>query len=243
MSRRADAPAGTTRRVAEIVVNRSGTFPTGRDVVAVQGVDVRVYAVSVRPALPVQVSGSTSHFELVLLETGTSPQRAAALASRSFYQGQRGRLARFTSTTVLNQLEADTSAWVDASSATGAAGSFKDRSGNGISSALWAATTSFIEPRPRGAQAHTWPGKGLRLGHIHPSTAIATQRAGFWIEYPAAGTSALSSFAAAFMSLFADEGEGEGEAAADSEDESNVVIEAAGEPSCLMLDGLDCFDD
>ncbi len=236
-----NSTGGTTRRVAELVVNRSGTFATGRDVVAVQGTDVRVFAVSVRPAPPVQVSGSTSRFELVLLEAGTSPARAAALASRSFYQGKRGRLARFTSTTVLDQLKADTSAWVDASSASGGEGTFSFSDSSSFPGSLWAATTSFTQPRPRGAQVHAWPGDGLRLGHTHPSTAIATQRAGFWVEYPAAGTSAarmVSSFAAAVSAFFAG-AEGEGERAGDAE----VVIEAAGEPSCLMLDGLDCLND
>ena len=238
--------AGTSRQVAELVVSRNGVYAVGSDEVTVSGIDVRVYAVSVRPALPVQVSTSDSLFELVLLEAGTSPQRAAALASRSFYQGTRGRLARFNAS-VLDKLQGDTNAWVDGRSTTGNAGTFKLADGSFLPGNVWATTTSFTAPRPRGAQAYTMPGQGLRLGHAHPGTSVEAKRAGFWIEYPkAASPSMARSFVAAVSSLFGIddvEADNEDEAVDEAADDEEVAITSAGEPSCLMAVGLDCLDD
>jgi hypothetical protein len=149
-----------------------------------------VYSVSVRPFFPVRSSVTGSDYELVLFDEGVTWPTAKQLASRHVYRGRRGRLARIVSTAQLNELagmlRSDVAAWVDGSSANGAAGSFRDSAGATLSISLFRSGTGFSEPRPRGAYAFSWPAhQGMRLGHSPPAVSVEDTPMGFLVEYPA----------------------------------------------------------
>jgi hypothetical protein len=234
----------TGRVVGEFQASRSAFETVGRDVINLYGINVTVYAVSVRPFAPVAPSSSTSLFEYVRLDTGVTPERATSLAKRSMWDGRVGRLARLQSTTLQNQLatlvQADARGFVDAASEDGAAGTFKNSAGTVVSTSLFLAGTSFSEPRPRGAQAFAWPAAdNNRLGHAHIGAFVGGERAGFWVEYPpqsamaAAAPSLLDAIAAFFGAEPGTEGEGE------SVDVD--VVAAAPAAQCRAHDGS-CFD-
>jgi hypothetical protein len=241
--------AGTTRRVAEVIVYRSNAATTGADLVKIVATDAQVFAVSVRPNLPYASTTTNSAFEFVVLESGVSRERAANLAARSVWQGTVGRLARFQSINTLNEMASgvapDARAWVDGVSSNGAAGSFLTSAGAPVPSSLFGSGTSFSQPRIRGAQAYT-QSVNVRYNHDNPGTAVGTNRVGFWVEYVGQGA---SSAAAAPAAMSMTEGENENgvnvelaegsgfDAAVDHADELPV---AAGPPSCLSMESLVC---
>lgn len=234
--------SGSGRRVGQMIVDRSASAASGVDVIAIKASSAKIFAVSVRPTLPAGI-GSNS-FEFVSLDVGVTQDMARRLAARSRFNGYAGRLARVTSTPLLDRMRAlstpDVAGWIDGSSPTGAIGSFTDKSGNAVATSLFAAGTSFTTGRPRGAQAFTDTRPIMRLGHGHPGTNVDDRRAGFWIEYLGAGnaTSAsattppseggfIEALTAFFTSVSSDDG-----ALPASED---VVAD------CLSVDTLSCF--
>ena len=211
--------SGSGRRVAELVVSRAAAQRLGLDELTLKGGNVRVYAASVRPSMPFSSSVTSSAYEFVMLETGVTMERAAALASRSVWQGQSGRLARIPNTALLDEFRdvvaADGRGFVDVRSKTGDAGSFYDGGDQSVSDSLFRTGTSFVLDRPRGAHGYTWPAaKDGRLGHAHPGASVDGQRTGFWIEYPglgnknaamaATGDSSMTALFSALVEFFSD---------------------------------------
>lgn len=201
------SPTGTVRSVGELIVQRSGLSLLGHDEIVVKGKIAKVYAVSVRPFLPKEVTSSPTAYEFVLLETGVTQERAASLAARSFWQGKQGRLARLETTdlqsALADKIGADSRGFVDASSSDGISNSFKNSDGGLVPNSLFLSGTSFTSPRPRGAHAFAWEKKyGHRLGHVHPGAAIGGERAGFWVEYPAQGAFASTAQSNGVDALF-----------------------------------------
>ncbi len=187
-STRHTSAAGMGVRTAEWTVFRNATVDKriNEDRILIQGRNVKVFSVSVRPTPPIAV-GNTS-YEFVVLDTGVTPQTAALLAARHRYRGKSGALATQLSPSLLASLNQtfwpEVPAWVAASSPTGAAGSFSWQGGGAVDDNAWRAATSFAEPRPLGAHAYTWPStSGTALGHNGPAVARAGASFGFWVQY------------------------------------------------------------